>query len=126
MAAPKRSTDLSRAFLLTPPLDVTLVGPVPLGRMRSFLVPDEPGVYLIHDLRGALYAGRTIRLRRRFGEHCDARGNELIDLARRSAFGVVAFSWAVVRDGPHRARLERALVEWLRPACNRTTPDAPA
>ena len=112
--------------LLAPAPELELAGSVPLRRARGVLVPDEPGVYLIHDLRGILYAGRTVRLQRRFEEHCLARGNELLWLAQRSAFGVLAFSWTLVRDKRRRAQLERALVAWLRPACNRVTPDAPA
>jgi excinuclease UvrABC nuclease subunit len=90
--------------------------------MRSFLVPDEPGVYLIHDIRGALYVGRSADLRRRFSEHCDARGNELIARAQRSAFGVLAFSWTTVLDGQQRAQVEHMLITWLQPPCNRVIP----
>ena len=114
-----------RALLLAPAPEFPLAGSVPLRRARSFLVPNEPGVYLIHDLRGVLYAGRTTRLQRRFEEHRTTQSNELLVLAQRSAFGALAFSWALVSDGRRRAQLERALVSWLQPVCNRVTPDAP-
>lgn len=126
LADARPPADMVRTLLLAPPVDIALAGPVPLGRRQGFLVPEEPGVYVIHDLRGVLYAGRTTRLRRRFGEHCEARGNDLIALAQRSPFGVIAFSWSVEPDRLRRAQLERALVQWLRPACNRVTPNAPA
>ena len=112
-------------MLLVPPIEVTLAGPVPLRRIQSFLVPSTPGVYVIHDLRGVLYAGRSGNLRRRFGEHAEATQNELVHKARQSPFGVLAFSWTVEHDPKTRAQLERSLVEWLRPACNRVTPGAP-
>lgn len=107
------------ARLLRRPPDIDLAGPVPLQRIRGFVVPDDPGVYLIHDLRGVLYAGRSICLRRRFTEHCEARGNELIALAQRSVFGRLTFSWTFVPDARRRAQLERELICWLRPPCNR-------
>ena len=123
--APARpAANETRTFLLTPPVEITLAGPVPLARRQAFLIPEDPGVYVIHDLRGILYAGRTSQLRRRFGEHCEARGNDLIALAQRHPFGVIAFSWAVEPEQSRRAQLERALVQWLRPICNRVTPDA--
>lgn len=123
---PKPVQQSSRASLLAPAPEFELAGSVPLRRARRFLVPDEPGVYLIHDLRGVLYAGRTVRLQRRFEEHRCAQSNDLLLAAQRSAFGALAFSWTLVRDGRRRAQLERALVTWLRPVCNRVTPDVPA
>ncbi len=111
-----------REALLRLPPQVVLSAPIPLRQIRSFVVPDEPGVYLIHDLRGVLYVGRTINLRRRFREHCDARGNELIAVAQRSVFGLLSFSWETVMDRRQRAQLEHELVSWLRPPCNRAIP----
>ena len=111
-----------RAVLLSPPPNSPLFGPVPLRRVRGFIIPDEPGVYLIHDLRGVLYAGRSICLRRRFAEHCEARGNELIGLAQRSVFGLLAFSWVIVPDRRRRAQLEHEFIAWLQPPCNSVVP----
>jgi predicted GIY-YIG superfamily endonuclease len=107
------------------PGQISLSGPVPLRRVRGFLIPDEPGVYLIHDLRGVLYAGRSICLRRRFAEHCEARGNELIGLAQRSVFGLLAFSWVIVPDRRRRAQLEHEFIAWLQPPCNSAVPGKP-
>lgn len=109
-----------RTILLAPPPAIPLSGPIPLRRVRGFIIPDEPGVYLIHDLRGVLYAGRTVCLRRRFAEHCEARGNELIALAQRSVFGLLAFSWVLVPDRRRRAQLEHEFISWLQPPCNCT------
>jgi predicted GIY-YIG superfamily endonuclease len=114
-----------RTVLLSPPPAISLSGPVPLRRVRGFLIPDEPGVYLIHDLRGVLYAGRSICLRRRFAEHCEARGNELIGLAQRSVFGLLAFSWVIVPDRRRRAQLEHEFIAWLQPPCNSAVPGKP-
>jgi predicted GIY-YIG superfamily endonuclease len=115
-------TQAKRPALLRRPPDMDLAGPVPLQRIRGFVIPDDPGVYLIHDLRGVLYAGRSICLRRRFAEHCEARGNELIALAQRSVFGRLTFSWVFVPDALRRTQLERELISWLRPPCNRAVP----
>lgn len=111
-----------RIILLAPPPAIPLSGPIPLRRVRGFIIPDDPGVYLIHDLRGVLYAGRTICLRRRFVEHCEARGNELIGLAQRSVFGLLAFSWVLVPDRRRRAQLEHEFISWLQPPCNSAVP----
>jgi hypothetical protein len=112
-------TRAKRRALLRRPPEIDLAGPVPLQRIRGFVIPDDPGVYLIHDLRGVLYAGRSICLRRRFTEHCEARGNELIALAQRSVFGRLTFSWVFVPDARRRSQLEHELISWLQPPCNR-------
>lgn len=125
LAAPKDRNAGRRAVLLSPPPAIPLSGPVPLRRVRGFIIPDEPGVYLIHDLRGVLYAGRSICLRRRFAEHCEARGNELIGLAQRSVFGLLAFSWVLVPDRRRRAQLEHEFIAWLQPPCNSAVPGNP-
>ncbi len=119
---PKDRITSRRTILLSQPPTIPLSGPIPLRRVRGFLIPDEPGVYLIHDLRGVLYAGRSICLRRRFGEHCEARGNELIGLAQRSVFGLLAFSWVIVPDRQRRAQLEHEFIAWLQPPCNSVVP----
>lgn len=122
---PKDRIAKRRAVLLSPPPTIPLSGAVPLRRVRGFLIPDEPGVYLIHDLRGILYVGRSICLRRRFAEHCEARGNELIGLAQRSVFGLLAFSWVIVPDRRSRAQLEHEFIAWLQPPCNSAVPSKP-
>jgi excinuclease UvrABC nuclease subunit len=89
---------------------------------RTLLIPDRPGVYLIHDLRGVLYVGKTRNLRRRFLEHYWLSDNELLRLALRQSFGAVQFSWWAIEGGVERARLEARLIAWLRPPCNRVMP----
>jgi excinuclease UvrABC nuclease subunit len=86
------------------------------------LVPRRPGVYLPHDLRGALYIGSTGNLYRRFHQHYWLTANNLIELAMRRPFGELTFSWFLVADGSQRAVLERLLIGWLQPPCNRVLP----
>jgi excinuclease UvrABC nuclease subunit len=86
------------------------------------LVPRRPGVYLLHDLRGVLYVGSTRNLYRRFHQHYWLTANDLIALAMRQPFGELTFSWFLVADDTQRAALERVLIGWLQPPCNRVIP----
>ncbi|WP_211109556.1 GIY-YIG nuclease family protein [Azospirillum tabaci] len=114
----------NRALLRTP-VQMEPSGSAPFLPTYGMLVPDNAGVYLIHDLRGVLYVGRTNLLRRRFNEHFWIADNELLLVARRHPFGEVAFSWILVEAESDRATLERRLVSWLQPPCNRLIPGAP-
>lgn len=119
---PKRVSPLShnRALLQVPYL--TPQGSVAFRQTRMLLVPDGPGVYLIHDLRGVLYVGRTSNLRRRFHQHYWLTENEFLRLALRQRFGMVEFSWWIVDAERNRACLEAGLITWLCPPCNRLMP----
>lgn len=97
-------------------------GSIAFRQTRALLIPDRPGVYLIHDLRGSLYVGRTRDLRRRFYEHYWLTDNELLRLALRQRFGAVQFSWWVIEGVVDRAGLEGSLIAGLRPPCNRVMP----
>jgi predicted GIY-YIG superfamily endonuclease len=113
-----------RQGLLCMPLDVSLNGSVAFRHTRHMLVPEQPGVYLIHDLRGVLYVGRSVNLYRRFDQHYWLTDNRLLSLAMRQSFGEMTFSWVLVEDEAERANLESRLISWLRPACNRLVPYA--
>src|SRR5262245_13955745 len=89
---------------------------------RQMLVPQRAGVYLLHDLRGVLYVGSTSNLYRRFDQHYWLTKNDLIELAMRQPFGQLTFSWFLVADDDRRAALERLLIGWLQPPCNRVIP----
>ena len=114
-----RVVDKRRQALLHMPLDVELSGTTAFRHTRHIYVPKKGGVYLIHDLRGVLYVGRTRNLYRRFDEHYWFTGNELLALAMRQSFGEIAFSWITANDERERIDLESRLIVWLRPACNR-------
>jgi predicted GIY-YIG superfamily endonuclease len=108
-------------------LEIKLVldGTVPFRRTSDLLLPAHPGVYILHDLRGALYVGRTISLARRFTQHEDQPANPLIDKARGSAVGPLMFSWIVLDDAKRRAAVEAELIQALDPPCNRCIPKPP-
>lgn len=105
--------------LLTGPFDLVLDGSVQFTHTREWLVPARTGVYLIHDLRGVLYVGRTADLRRRFTEHYWICGNQLLRLAMRSPVGVLLFSWQQHLDQVSCGVTERRLVSRFQPVCNR-------
>lgn len=102
-AAPVLSIDASVAFRLD----------------RDLLVPHQPGVYLIHDLRGVLYVGRSIDLRRRFDEHFWHCDNPLLATALARPIGELQFSWCLI-GLPEQVAYEKQLVNFFNPPCNRT------
>ncbi|SFU78125.1 GIY-YIG catalytic domain-containing protein [Methylobacterium sp. 174MFSha1.1] len=120
----RTSRELRRA-LLCPQPKREVDGSAPFCAFQSVLVPEAGGVYLIHDLRGILYVGRTINLRQRLAQHYWVTENDLLRLALRHRFGEMRFSWFLVEVGRERALLEHDLVGWLQPPCNRATPGLP-
>ncbi|MER9490812.1 hypothetical protein NKI86_03145 [Mesorhizobium sp. M0320] len=56
-------------------------GSVELVLTREFMIPNDAGVYIIHDLRGVLYVGQSRILRQRFIQHDRLRRNRLLRLA---------------------------------------------
>jgi len=109
----------SRTQVLNSPIRVKFDGSVAFRHTRQMLIPERPGIYLIHDLRGVLYVGRTENLYRRFGQHYWQSDNELLDRAMRRTFGQLTFTWTILQDPIRRIQLEAALIAWLRPPCNR-------
>ncbi len=100
-------------------------GSVELVLTREFLVPDDAGVYLIHDLRGVLYVGQSRLLRQRFAQHDRLRRNRLLRLAMSRPVGVMRFSWRLVANEEDRSAFERELIAILQPVCNRQLLDTP-
>src|SRR3954454_7730763 len=62
-------SDYHRRRLAAAARSVTVDGDVVYGQGFASAVPSDPGVYLIRDLRGLLYIGRSGDLRRRFVDH---------------------------------------------------------
>lgn len=100
-------------------------GSIELVLSREFLVPEDAGVYLIHDLRGVLYVGQSRQLRARFGQHDRLRRNRLLRLAMSHPFGVMKFSWRLVASEEERLTFERELIAILQPVCNRQLLNTP-
>jgi len=104
-------------------LQIRLDGSVPFRRTSDVLLPRSGGVYILHDLRGALYIGRSADLLRRFQEHETLPVNPLIALARRHAVGTLSFSWIALSDARRRRAVEAELIRALDPPCNRCIPN---
>jgi predicted GIY-YIG superfamily endonuclease len=111
--------------LLTREISWSPDGAVELVLTREFMVPDDAGVYLIHDLRGVLYVGQSRKLRQRFAQHDRLRRNRLLHLAMSRPVGIMRFSWRLVADEEERSAFERELVATLQPVCNRQLLDTP-
>lgn len=111
--------------LLTREISWSPDGTVELVLTSEFMVPDDAGVYLIHDLRGVLYVGQSRKLRQRFVQHDRVRRNRLLHLAMSRPVGIMRFSWRLVADEEQRSAFERELIASLQPVCNRQLLDTP-
>lgn len=111
--------------ILAPELSWSPDGSIELVLSRDFMVPDDAGVYLIHDLRGVLYVGQSRQLRARFGQHDRLRRNRLLRLAMSHPVGVMKFSWRLVASEEERSTFERELIAILQPVCNRQLLNTP-
>ena len=120
-ARPRRTLE-QRHHCLSLKMKVELDGTVPFRRSSDMLVPPGAGVYLLHDLRGVLYVGRTCSLRRRFEEHELNPTNPLIAQARKHAVGPLSFSWILLADPKRLRAVEAELINALDPPCNRCFP----
>lgn len=113
---------VTRRDMLVVPSLPDIDGAVGFCRLNQMLIPTDAGVYLIHDLRGTLYVGKTKDLQRRFGQHYERDANPFLRRACSQPLGELMFSWMVVRDAQQRAALEHRLVKWIHPPCNCVLP----
>lgn len=104
-------------ILTVPPLP-PIHGSTGFRQGREVYVPSKGGVYFIHDLRGILYIGKTVDLRRRFAQHYWDRENPFLALAMEHPVGDVTFSWTLT-PSPDRDTLEAHLIAAYQPPCNR-------
>lgn len=87
------------------------------GRAESLLVPNQAGIYFIHDFRGVLYIGRTENLKERFDQHrWNCKNHRLKKVLKRSV-GDLQFSWMLI-DFPEQIQKEKELVRYFTPPCN--------
>ena len=97
---------------------VPLDGTVWYRRGWALSIPEDPGVYLIHDLRGVLYIGRTGNLLRRFEQHYTSTHSRLLAQALAHPVGLTWFSWRTTITPAEQDELERELVRRFQPPCN--------
>jgi predicted GIY-YIG superfamily endonuclease len=99
-------------------LVVDLDGSVKYSAGWQISVPSVGGVYIIHDLRGSLYAGRSNNLRRRFDEHrSNFEENVMLRRMLTQPMGHMRYSWIEV-EGEEQKSMERRLIRALNPLCN--------
>jgi excinuclease UvrABC nuclease subunit len=107
-----------RDALVYDPPEIDLDGTVSYTAGGSLSVPQRPGVYLIHDLRGVLYVGRTANLHTRYFQHYWDSHNSKVTAVLRKPMGRLEFSW-INSDLGEQAQLERELIRAIQPVCNR-------
>lgn len=103
--------------LLNPP-KLIIENTVPYKITNEIMIPKYAGIYLIHDIRGILYIGRTENLRRRFNEHLWKEKNELLMNACSKPVGDIKFSWFSC-EFPRQIIEERKLIDVFKPICNK-------
>jgi len=119
-AAPCRDRRLA---LLDQPVRFRPDGGVPYEDGYRLAVPSRPGIYLFSDLRGPLYVGRSMDLRRRFTSHEQSHNADLRRALRNPA-GEVTFHWLSV-DLAQLDAVERRTITELSPICNIRLNDRP-
>jgi hypothetical protein len=85
----------------------------------ALAVPAASGCYIISDMRGPLYVGRTGLLRQRFVEHLKRSHNALLRRAVENPWGRIEFSW-VLHEHEGLPAAETWLIISLQPICNQT------
>lgn len=108
-----------RQWLLDDPPAAHLDGPVPFRLGWDMAVSRAGGIYLISDLRGPLYIGRTGNFRRCYGQHYLGSHNDLVNRALDRPLGEPSFGWVEIPE-PQQPAVERQLVGALAPICNLT------
>ncbi|MGY1777736.1 GIY-YIG nuclease family protein [Geodermatophilus sp. SYSU D00804] len=109
-------SDWRRTVVHEPPA-LHLDGTVAYVEGWALLVPATSGVYLVHDLRGFLYIGRTRNLNTRYRQHYWATHNANLVVALRHPIGQTQFSW-ICCDETTAVALERDLIRGFQPLCN--------
>ena len=82
-------------------------------------IPDYQGVYFFHDLRGVYYVGETNNLKRRFQEHKISKRNTLLNQFIKTPIHTPYFSWIRTGGSICRIELEKEIVSFLKPKCNK-------
>lgn len=96
---------------------LNLNGTVNFIYSNQWIVKDNSGVYLIGDLRGTFYIGKSNNIRRRFIEHLERETNLDLKLSLKNSIGTTRFSW-IESDLANVDFLERRLIKLLDPKCN--------
>jgi len=97
-------------------MNVVLSGSTGYERSAVWDIPPSKGVYIIHDLRGPLYIGKATNLQRRFQQHWNNSHNLQLNKEILSPVGPLSFSWI---ESYEADKLERKMVRFLKPKCNR-------
>lgn len=108
----------ARSKLISSPplLNLELTVPDRQGFMLS--IPFKSGIYLFHDLRGIIYIGQSVNLRRRFDEHFWEVDNPLLATAIAQPVTEMYFSYFTVNTNQLK-KVEADLIRVFQPLCNR-------
>lgn len=116
----KRGADgpeITRCIALLEASPLAVDGTVPYRPSHADTVPRRGGVYLIHDMRGCLYIGRSDCVITRFHTHYEYSHNRRLRRALRNPVGAIQFSW-LLTEGKSQKELEQQLIRSLHPLCN--------
>jgi hypothetical protein len=114
---PKRTCSIYFGTRLTYTLRVIKLHPshkIPFNKGNLARVPRASGVYIVFDLFGPVYVGRSrVDMRRRLTAHFEGRGNRNLAIAKRAgARTSLTFTYCVLPVS-EQADLERFLIPAL-------------
>ena len=87
---------------------------MPFEKAEVLLVPEASGVYIVYDLAGPIYVGRSaLNIRRRLLTHLEGRGNKNIAMALSiGAASSLSFSFCLLPRAD-QAHAEAVLIEQI-------------
>jgi len=103
--------------LITDPPKLEIDSEIDFNSDQIYFVPKKPGIYLVYDIRGVLYIGKTNDLRRRCNEHYHGHNNRLLSLAIASPVGNLVFAWRQLHVSA-QSEVEKNLIRDFNPPCN--------
>ena len=101
--------------------------PVPLSLGYVKRIPQAPGLYAISEVRRVkklpvevkiLYIGRSLNLRRRFGEHLDPTKEHSVHLNRAVRWSARLEFWFAEFDQGQLPKLEKQMIQTTQPLLN--------
>ena len=108
-----------RTALLMKPPTFEVHGTAAFDCGWELCVPSRSGIYLISDLRGPLYVGKTVNLRSRFAQHLNYSHNPLLRIAIANPVGAIEFRW-MLAGAANLGPLEAEVIDAFQPLCNKT------
>jgi excinuclease UvrABC nuclease subunit len=110
-----RNKWIDRMVLL---LKINLSGSTVFKLHSLWDIPSKQGIYLIHDLKGVHYVGKSNNIQRRFEEHLLLRKNLKLNEILKNFCFQLNFSWIEISTEKEMEVYEKELIRYFNPSCN--------